>query len=85
MFPVINLIAQGLVLLIIARAILSWLPITTPAPAPVQLVYRATDPILRPLRRVLPTFGGIDFSPFAAIILIQFAVRLLAGLFGGGY
>jgi YggT family protein len=82
MFPIIDLVAQGLVLLIVARAILSWLPITAPAPAPVRLVYQATDPILRPLQRVLPTLGGIDFSPFAAILLIQFAVRLLAAVFG---
>jgi YggT family protein len=84
MFPLIALLAQALVLLIIARAILSWVPITAPAPAPVRLVYQATDPILRPLQRVLPTLGGIDFSPFAAIILIQFAVRLLASVLGGG-
>jgi YggT family protein len=83
MFPVINLIAQGLMLLIIARAILSWLPVTAPAPAPVRMLYQATEPILRPLRQVLPTPGGIDFSPFAAIILIQFGVRVLAYLLGG--
>ncbi len=83
MFPIITLVAQGLMLLIVVRAVLSWLPLASPAPAPVRLVYQATDPLLQPLRRVLPTLGAIDLSPFAAIVIIQFAVRLLAGVVGG--
>ena len=32
---------------------------------------RATDPIYRPIRKILPDFGGIDFSPFVVLIVIK--------------
>ncbi len=42
---------------------------------------RVTEPVLRPIRRILPNFGGIDLSPFVVLILIQVvAFRLLADL-----
>ncbi len=36
-----------------------------------DFLYRLTDPVLRPIRNVLPNFGGIDISPWVAVILIQ--------------
>ena len=36
-----------------------------------DFLYRLTDPVLRPIRNVLPNFGGIDLSPWVAVILIQ--------------
>lgn len=43
-----------------------------------EFLYRVTDPLLEPIRRVLPTGGmGIDFSPMVALLLIQFLSRLL--------
>lgn len=43
-----------------------------------DLLYRVTDPLLEPIRRLLPTGGmGIDFSPMVALFLIQFLTRLL--------
>src|SRR3954451_2686802 len=49
---------------------------------------RVTAPLYRPIRRILPDFGGIDFSPLVILILIQVIKRLLAGVvtqyyFGG--
>jgi len=49
---------------------------------------RITAPIYRPIRRMLPDFGGIDFSPLVILILIQVLKKLLAGVvnqyyFGG--
>ena len=38
---------------------------------------QVTEPILGPIRRVLPTFGAFDFSPLVAIILLQFILFLL--------
>lgn len=35
-----------------------------------DFLYRFTDPVLRPIRNVLPNFGGIDISPWVAVILI---------------
>ena len=49
---------------------------------------RLTAPLYRPIRRILPDFGGIDFSPLVILILIQVIKKLLAGVvtqyyFGG--
>ena len=41
---------------------------------------RITAPLYRPIRRVLPDFGGIDFSPLVILILIQVIKKLLAGV-----
>ena len=49
---------------------------------------RLTAPIYRPIRRILPDFGGLDFSPLVILILIEVIEKLLAGVvaqyyFGG--
>ena len=41
---------------------------------------RITAPLYRPVRRILPDFGGIDFSPLVILILIQVIKKLLAGV-----
>ena len=41
---------------------------------------RLTAPLYRPIRRILPDFGGIDFSPLVVLILIQVFQRLLDGV-----
>ena len=41
---------------------------------------RLTAPLYRPIRRLLPDFGGIDFSPLVILILIQVIKKLLAGV-----
>ena len=43
--------------------------------------HRITEPVLAPIRRVLPNLGGVDVSPMVLILLIIFARRLLADLF----
>ncbi len=49
-----------------------------------DILFRITDPILRPIRQVLPQFGGIDFSPWVALIVLQIVVTpLLDYLFQG--
>jgi YggT family protein len=40
---------------------------------------RITAPLYRPIRRILPDFGGIDFSPLVVLILIQVLQKLLTG------
>ena len=37
-----------------------------------DFLYRLTEPVLRPIRNMLPNFGGIDFSPLIAILLLIF-------------
>lgn len=44
-----------------------------------DFLFRITDPILRPIRRILPQFGAVDLSPFVALILIQVVLIPLLG------
>ncbi len=47
-----------------------------------DFLYRVTDPVLRPVRNLLPNFGNIDISPVIVLLLIQYAARpLLASLY----
>ena len=47
-----------------------------------DFLYRVTEPVLRPVRNILPNFGGIDLSPWAVVILIQIVILpLLAKLY----
>jgi len=46
-----------------------------------DFLYRITEPALRPIRRVIPTFGSIDLSPVALIFLIYVAQMLLARIY----
>ena len=47
-----------------------------------QVFVQVTEPILAPIRRVLPTFGMIDFSPLVAILLLSVAQRIIAYVLG---
>ncbi len=77
-----NLVAQLLSLFslaIFARAILSFFPIRPGSPvAPVaQFLYRITEPVLAPIRRALPSMGGLDLSPLVVILGIQILIGIL--------
>jgi YggT family protein len=39
-----------------------------------DFLYRVTDPVLRPIRNILPSFGGIDISPWVVVIVIQIVI-----------
>lgn len=45
-----------------------------------QVLVQLTEPILAPIRRVLPNFGMLDFSPMVAILLLAFIHRLIASV-----
>ncbi|MEI6458992.1 MAG: YggT family protein [Pseudomonadota bacterium] len=60
---------------IFLHALLSW--VADPYNPFSRLLADLSDPILRPIRRALPLFGGIDLSPLAAILLLQLALYSL--------
>jgi YggT family protein len=73
--------------IIIIQAILSWLVvfnvINTHNDFVRSLFYaldRLTEPLYRPFRKILPDFGGIDFSPIVVLLIIWGLQRLLRGL-----
>ena len=68
--------------LVIIAAVISWVN-PDPRNSIVQFLYRSTEPILRPFRRLLPPgrTGGIDFSPLLVILAIIFIRTFLSRLF----
>ncbi|MFQ5839904.1 MAG: YggT family protein [Candidatus Methylomirabilales bacterium] len=77
---VLNLLLTLYMYIIIIRALISWVN-PDPYNPIVQFLYRATEPVLAPIRRMLPFAWGIDFSPlvvlFGIIFLQQFLVDTL--------
>ncbi len=80
----VDWVIQIYIWVLIASAILSWLvafdvvnrrnPFVTKAGL---FLYRVTEPLLRPIRRVLPLIGGVDLSPLVLILLLWFLRNLL--------
>ena len=73
-------IVQLLTLLIIVRAVLSWIPGIDFGHPVIRFIMRVTDPILEPIRRVIPPLSGFDLSPIIALLLVQFVGRLVIQL-----
>lgn len=78
LFGVLQWIVSGLTALLVVYAVLSWIPGASPLLK--DLIDRLADPIVRPLRRVIPLIGGVDLSPLAAIVLLQVAAIVLGNL-----
>jgi YggT family protein len=82
-----NLLLTILTWVIIIQVVLSWLlafnVLNTSSGgvrAFAMAIDRLTAPLYRPIRRMLPEFGGIDFSPLVILILIQVIEKLLDGV-----
>ncbi len=65
---------------IIARAVLTWFPIN-PRNVLVVFLFHVTEPILAPLRRVIPRLGMLDITPLIAIVLLRIVPGLILRLF----
>ncbi|MDR2876689.1 MAG: YggT family protein [Chromatiales bacterium] len=65
-----------LLVTIIIQAIISWTNPSAYNPL-VSILYSINDPVLRPIRRLLPDMGGIDFSPLLLLLLIQLMKMLV--------
>ena len=86
-FGIVDMVLQLLVWIIIAQAILSWLVAFNVVNTSSNFVRtlldgldRLTAPMYRPIRRILPDFGGIDLSPIVLILAIQIVRKLVEGL-----
>lgn len=75
----INLLFTALWLLILVRIILSWTGMS-PYNSFYQAIYRLTEPLLAPFRRLLPPMGGLDFSPIILLLVVDLARRVLLSL-----
>ncbi len=75
----ISVLAQAISLAILARVLISWVPSLQTSRFGV-IVYDITEPILGPIRKVIPPLGMIDLSPFIALIAVELLARLLQRL-----
>ena len=72
----VRLLLTMYLVLILAEVILSWVGGGLRHPI-MPLIYQLTRPVLEPIRRVLPSLGGLDLSPLVALIAIQFLMILI--------
>ena len=77
-FDIIQFLLHIVTWIIIIQAVLSWLiafnVINTHNDFVRQVLYalsRMTEPMYRPIRRIMPDFGALDFSPLVVLLLIQ--------------
>ena len=84
LFRFISSVLQLYIYVLIANAVLSWLMAfnvvnaRSPAVSAIgQVLFAVTEPVLRPIRRILPNLGGIDISPVIAILLIFFVQSVI--------
>jgi YggT family protein len=75
----INILTTVLFVAILIRALMSWI-MPNDGTGLSRVLVDITEPVLAPIRRILPPVGGIDFSPILAMVLIQIVGRVLAGL-----
>lgn len=74
---VIDLVLWAYVWVLVARALVSWVN-PDPYNPIVQALYKLTEPVLSPVRRVLGSYSlGIDFSPMIVILVIYFLQKFL--------
>ena len=77
-------VVQLFIYVLIASAVLSWLVAFNVVntrnqfvSAVAEFLYRITEPVLAPIRNVLPNFGGLDISPIILILIIMFIQRVI--------
>ena len=74
-------------LILLARVIFSWMPVSSRAPALQGLhsfTYQVTEPLLQPIRRFLASYQGrlpVDFSPLSLFVLLKVVERILLRLY----
>ena len=85
LLDVVMLVLNIFTWLLIASAVLSWLVAFNVVNTRNDVVrtvwdflYRVTEPVLRPIRNMLPNLGGIDVSPIIVLLLIFFIQRVIA-------
>jgi len=78
----VNLFFYLLSLAILARVLLSWVRVSPYHPA-VELLYQITEPVLAPLRRVIPPVGMMDISPIIAMFLLRIIGQVLVAIIRG--
>lgn len=79
LFGVLRVALTGLMGVVIISAVLSWVPTRSPIG---DVMHWLAEPLLRPVRRVLPPVGGVDLSALVVLVLLQVLLMVLGSLQG---
>lgn len=82
MILLIQLLYWAVTLLILARVLMSWVQVDPSSPV-ARMIYDLTEPILAPVRNLLPPTAGLDFSPLIVLIGLQFLGQILMSILAG--
>jgi YggT family protein len=78
----VSLLFRVYSILILIRVLLTW--VSVPYHPAVRILHQVTDPVILPLRRLIPPVGGtVDVSPIAALILLEILHRIVVSFLGG--
>jgi YggT family protein len=85
---VVSVLIQVYEFLLLIRVLLSWINVDPYRPVidhpVVDILQRITDPVLAPLRRLIPPIGGaVDISPVVALIILEVVRRILVSVLVG--
>lgn len=65
---------------LLVRIVLSWVP-HNPYNQAIRFLYKITDPVLNPVRKLIPPIRGIDFSPVIVFFALGILKRMVGGMF----
>jgi YggT family protein len=65
---------------LLVRIVISWVP-HNPYNQAIRFLYKITDPVLNPVRKLIPPIKGIDFSPIIVFIGLGVVKRMVGGMF----
>src|SRR3569833_1621443 len=81
---IVLIVLELYVWLLIASAVLSWLIAFNVVNTRIlfvasvaEVLYKISEPVLRPIRNMMPNFGGLDISPIIVILIIMFLQRFI--------
>jgi YggT family protein len=75
----LDIVLNAYMWIIIIRALISWVN-PDPSNPIVRFLYQVTEPVLRPIRRRLPSFQGLDLSPLIVLLAIYFLQSFLVSV-----
>jgi len=75
----VQLLLSALMLLILARVVVSWVA-PTGGGGLVAFIYQATEPILAPIRRLIPPTAGLDWAPLIAMLVLGMIIGVVVRL-----
>ncbi len=75
---ILSLIVRILIILVFAHAIMSWIR-PDPYNPIVRMINQIVEPMLAPIRQIMPPSGGVDFSPMILLVIFFIIQTLLAG------